>query len=160
MLAARPATAEPSKISTRVTAKGEVVATATLAATSAAVRQVLGSAERSHGLSPLTVSAKATADGSCERVKLRTRGLFAPFEIETRRCPTASGWRETLVASTDFTEYWNEWVIEDAAGGGTTVIFRTRALPNVAVPEALIQAETRRVLVKLMHKLSAAVTEG
>ena len=159
-LDARPDAAEQAKISTRVTARGEVVATITLAAAPAAVRQVLSSAERSHALAPSTVSAKATAEGKCERVKLKTRGLFAPFEIETRRCPTASGWRETLIASTNFVEYWNEWVIEDAAGGGARVTFRTRTVPNVAVPEAIIHAETRRVLAKLLHNLSAAVREG
>jgi len=154
------ATADAPKISTKITAKGEVVATVTLAVTLAAVREVLGSAERSHGLAPSTVSAKATPDGTCERVKLKTRGLFSPFEIETRRCPTAHGWKETLVASPHFVEYWNEWVVEDAAGGGTSITFKTRTLPNVAVPEAIIQSETKRVLAKLMHNLSAAVGAG
>lgn len=154
------ATAESPKVSTRITPKGEVVASVTLAAAPAAVREVLGSAERSHGLAPSTVSAKATRDGACERVKLKTRGLLSPFELETRRCPTAHGWKETLVASDHFVEYWNEWVVEDAAGGGTTVVFRTRTLPNVAVPESLIQSETRRILNKLMHNLSTAVSGG
>lgn len=154
------AAAEAPKVSTRVTAKGEVVASVTLAAAPAAVREVLGSAERSHGLSPFTVSAKATPDGSCERVKLKTRGMLSPFELETRRCPTAHGWKETLVASEHFVEYWNEWVVEDTGAGGSTVTFRTRTMPNVAVPEAIIQSETKRVLAKLMHNLSAAVGGG
>ncbi|MDC0720967.1 hypothetical protein [Nannocystis bainbridge] len=154
------AAADAPKISTKITAKGEVVASVTLAVAPTAVREVLGKAERSHGLSPFTVSAKATPDGNCERVKLKTRGLLSPFELETRRCPTAHGWKETLIASEHFVEYWNEWVVEDASTGGTTVTFRTRTMPNVAVPEAIIQSETRRVLAKLMHNLSAAVGGG
>jgi hypothetical protein len=154
------AVADSPKVATKITAKGEVVATITLAAKADAVREILGSAERSHGLAPSTVSAKATQDGACERVKLKTRGLLSPFELETRRCPTAHGWKETLVASDHFVEYWNEWVVEDAAAGGTTITFRTRTLPNVAVPEAIIQSETKRVLAKLMHNLSAAVGGG
>ncbi|WAS95980.1 SRPBCC family protein [Nannocystis punicea] len=154
------AAADAPKVSTKITPKGEVVASVTVAAAPAAVREVLGSAERSHGLSPFTVSAKATPDGSCERVKLKTRGLLSPFELETRRCPTASGWKETLVASAHFVEYWNEWVVEDAGAGSTTVTFRTRTMPNVAVPEAIIQTETKRVLAKLMHNLTAAVAGG
>lgn len=157
LAASHTATADSPKVSTHVTPKGEVVASVTLAAAPAAVRQYLGSAERSHGLAPSTVSAKATPDGNCERVKLKTRGLFTPFEIETRRCPTAHGWKETLVASDNFVEYWNEWIVEDAAGGGTSVVFRTRTVPNVAVPDAIIHSETRRVLTKLMHNLSAKI---
>lgn len=152
------ATADSPKVSTRVTPKGEVVASVTLAATPAAVREVLGSAERSHGLAPSTVSAKATPDGTCERVKLKTRGLFSPFEIETRRCPTTKGWRETLIASDHFVEYWNEWIVEDD-GDGSRVVFRTRTVPNVAVPEAIIHSETRRVLARLLNNLKAAVSE-
>lgn len=146
------------KVATKITPKGEVVATMRLAARPEAVREVLSSAERSHGLSPFTVSAKATPDGNCEKVKLRTRGLLQPFEIESRRCPTATGWKETLVASNDFSEYWNEWIVEDD-GGATQITFRTRSVPNVAVPEALIQAETRRVLARLFRNLQSAVGE-
>jgi hypothetical protein len=158
-----PAAAEApevtSKVSTKVTPKGEVVATMRLAAKPAAIREVLGSAERSHGLAPTTVSAKATPDGSCERVKLRTRGLLQPFEVETRRCPTAHGWKETLVSSPNFVEYWNEWVIEETPAG-TNITFRTKTVPNVVgVPEVLIQTETKRVLSRLLHNLQAAVGE-
>lgn len=156
--AAAGATEASSKVSTKITPKGEVVASMRLAAKPAAVREILGSAERSHGLSPFTVSAKATADGTCERVKLRTRGLLQPFEIETRRCPTTQGWRETMIASTDFLEYYNEWILEED-GDGSRVTFRTRSVPNVAVPESLIQAETRRVLARLLHNLQSAVGE-
>lgn len=148
---------EPApRVETHITAGGEIVASLRLSAKPAAVREVLASAERSHGLAPTTVSAKATADGPCERVKLKTRGLFTPFELETRRCPTARGFRETLVASADFAEYWNEWILEDV-DGGTRVVFRTRTVPKVAVPEALIQTEARRVIVRLLTNLKAAV---
>lgn len=150
---------DTSKVTTSVTPQGEVVAQLKVAAKPAAVRAILASAEKSHGLAPTTYEAKASPDGSCERVKLKVRGLIAPFEVETRRCPTASGWKETLVASANFTEYWNEWTIQETESG-STVTFKTRTIPNVVVPEAILLSETRRVVAKLMRNLSAAVIPG
>jgi len=150
---------DTSKVTTSVTPQGEVIAQLKLAAKPAAIRAILSSAEKSHGLAPTTYEAKASPDGSCERVKLKVRGLFAPFEIETRRCPTTHGWKETLVASASFTEYWNEWTIQETEGG-STVTFKTKTIPNVVVPAAILQSETRRVVAKLMRNLSAAVIPG
>ncbi len=159
------ATAEPDadadspRITTRVTAKGEVIAEMKVAATATAVRAQLAGAERAHGLAPTTVSAKATTDGKCEKVQLQTRGLLSPFVLETRRCPTITGWKETLVASDNFVEYWNEWTVKELPDGAL-VTFKTRTLPNVAVPDSIILAQTRRVLSKLMRNLLGALGES
>ena len=155
---AEPAEESP-KISTRITAKGVVIAEVRVNAKASAVRELLAGAERAHGLASTTVSVKATADGKCEKVKLQTRGLITPFSLETRRCPTATGWRETLVTSDNFVEYWNEWTVKDL-GDGSLVTFKTRTLPNVAVPESLILSQTRRVLGKLMKSVLVALGES
>ncbi len=147
-----------SRITTRVTAEGLVIAQVRVAASPAAVRVQLGDAERAHRLAPTTVSVKATADGACEKLQLATRGLLSPFQLETRRCPTSTGWRETLVRSSDFKEYWNEWTLKED-GTGTLVTFTTRTLPDVAVPESIILSQTRRVLAKLMRGLLGALGE-
>jgi hypothetical protein len=144
-------------VSTKVNAKGEIVAQLKIAAKPAKVRELLGSAERSHSLAPTTVAAKATPDGNCERVKLKTRGILQPLEIETRRCPTASGFKETMVASKDFLEYYNEWTVQES-GDGSLVVFTSRTVPNVAIPEAILQSETRRVLGRVMRNLSSALS--
>ena len=147
-----------SKITTRVTADGLVIAQVRVAASPAAVRELLSDAARTHRLAPTTVSVKATADGACEKLQLSTRGLLSPFQLETRRCPTSTGWRETLVRSSDFKEYWNEWTVK-ADGAGTLVTFTTRTLPDVAVPESIILSQTRSVLAKLMRGLLGALGE-
>lgn len=147
-----------SRITTRVTADGLVIAQVRVAASPAAVRVQLADAERAHRLAPTTVSVKATADGACEKLQLATRGLLSPFQLETRRCPTSTGWRETLVRSSDFKEYWNEWTLKED-GTGTLVTFTTRTLPDVAVPESIILSQTRRVLTKLMRGLLGALGE-
>jgi len=147
-----------TRITTRVTAEGLVIAQVRVAASPAAVRELLSDAARTHRLAPTTVSVKATADGACEKLQLSTRGLLSPFQLETRRCPTSTGWRETLVRSTDFKEYWNEWTVKED-GTGALVTFTTRTLPDVAVPESLILSQTRRVLAKLMRGLLGALGE-
>ena len=152
-------TEESPKISTRITDKGIVIAEMRVDARASAVRELLAGAERAHGLASTTISVKATADGKCERVKLQTRGLITPFSLETRRCPTATGWRETLVTSDNFIEYWNEWTVKDL-GNGSLVTFKTRTMPNVAVPESLILSQTRRVLGKLMKSVLVALGES
>lgn len=166
-VAASPAAAAPAdedaeetstRITTRVTPEGLVIAQVRVAASPAAVREQLAGAERAHRLAPTTVSVKATADGACEKLQLATRGLLSPFQLETRRCPTSTGWRETLVRSSDFKEYWNEWTLKED-GTGTLVTFTTRTLPDVAVPESIILSQTRRVLAKLMRGLLGALGE-
>ena len=151
--------ADSARITTRITAKGEVIAELKVAAKPAAVREQLAGAEKAHNLAPTTISSKAAADGKCEKVDLQTRGFITPFVLKTRRCPTATGWKETLVASDNFVEYWNEWSVKELPDGGSLVIFKTRTLPNVAVPESLILSQTRRVLNKLMRNLQAALGE-
>ena len=152
------ADADSPRITTRVTAKGEVIAEMKVAATASAVRAQLAGAERAHRLAPTTFSVKATPDGACEKLHLSVRGLFSPFQLETRRCPTSTGWRETLIRSSDFKEYWNEWTIK-ADGDGTLVTFTTRTVPDVAVPLSIIQSQTRGVLAKVMRGLLGALGE-
>lgn len=163
-LAAAPPTAGAEeaapKVSMRISPKGEVVAQVKLSASSKVVREVLASAERWHKLAPTTVSAKATRDGSCEKVKLSVRGLVEPFQLETRRCPTAKGWLETLVNSSDFSEYRNEWELEDLGAEGSRVTFKTRTIPKVVVPESLLQMETKRILNRVMKNLQSEFGEG
>jgi hypothetical protein len=151
---------DSKRITTRITAKGEVIAEMKVAAKPAAVRLQLAGAEKAHNLAPTTISSKATTDGKCEKVQLQTRGLFSPFVLETRRCPTATGWKETLVASTNFVEYWNEWSVKELPDGGSLITFKTRTLPDVAVPESIILSQTRRVLGKLMRNLLGALGES
>lgn len=151
--------ASSGRITTRVTAEGQVIAQVKVAAKPAAVREILASAEQAHGLASTTVSVKATRDGACEKVALQTRGLLSPFSLETRRCPTSTGWKETMVASQDFVEYWNEWVVQEQ-DGGALISFKTRTLPNVSVPESLILSQTRRVLTRLMRNLLTKLGEG
>jgi ribosome-associated toxin RatA of RatAB toxin-antitoxin module len=159
----RPAAAEgpgAPKISTSINAKGEVVAQVKLATRAATVRGLLGDATRWHKLAPTTVSVKATRDGECEKVKLQVRGLIEPFQVETRRCPTATGWLETKVASSDFSEYRNEWELADLGEQGSMVTFRTRTIPNVQVPESLLQMETKRILMRVFKNMLSALGEG
>lgn len=148
--------AEKAMVWTRVTDEGEVIALAKIPASAAAVREVLANAERSHMLASTTIEVAATPEGACSRVKLKVRGVLSPFHLETRRCPTATGFQETLVASSDFLAYYNEWTIQET-GDGVLVSFRSRSLPDVAVPESLILSQTRKVLAKVLARLADEV---
>lgn len=152
-----PASAEAGpKIWTRVTDDGDVIAVVRIDAPIAAVRSALGSAEKAHFFAPTTIEARATADGSCERVALRVKGLFSPFVATTRRCPTADGWVEKLVESDDFSDYTAEWKLQ-GIGEATAVHFRVRTIINVSVPHSMITSRTRKVLTTTLERLIAAV---
>lgn len=152
---AAAADGEP-KVWSRVTDEGEVIVLTKIPASAAAVRAVLADAERSHMLAPTTIEAKASADGACLRVKLKVRGVVSPLHLETRRCPTTTGFKETLIASSDFVDYHNEWTIQEM-GDVVLVSFRSRSMPDLSVPESFILSQTRKVLTKVMTRLSDEV---
>lgn len=160
--ASLPATASAEaspKIWTRVTDDGDVIAVVRIPAPLAAVKAALVSAARAHRFAPTTIEARATADGACERVALRVKGFFSPFTVTTRRCPTADGWFETLVASDDFSEYQTEWKLQEI-GEATAVHYRVRTIINVSVPHSMITSRTRKVLTTTLERLIAAIDEA
>ncbi|MEZ4447996.1 MAG: hypothetical protein R3B09_00870 [Nannocystaceae bacterium] len=155
--AASPASADTTpKIWTRVTDNDEVIAVVRIDAPLETVRKALISAEKAHSYAPTTLAARATTDGTCERIALRVKGLFSPFVATTRRCPTSDGWLEKLVESDDFSDYLAEWKLQ-SMGDATAVHYRVRTIINVSVPQSMITSQTRKVLKTTLQRLIAAV---
>ncbi len=142
---------------TKHTDQGYIVAVARVPATAEKIREFISDGERAHNLAPTTIKATKTADdGTCQRMHLKVRGVFSPFEIDTRRCRTAKGFRETMVASDDFDFYDVEWVIEPA-GEYSMVSFRARNVLSMAVPQGLQIRESKKVMAKTVKNLASAL---
>lgn len=101
---------------------------------------------------PDMISVEATPRAGCHEIEGRTRGLLRPLAYRSLRCPTPTGFLETLVASEDFERYEAEWRIE-AVEGGTRVSFRIDVLPDLPVPRALVSENVKRSAVAVVTAL-------
>ena len=95
--------------------------------------------QRSH---LVVLGVRRTSEGACESIRRTTRGLYRPLELHTRFCPTATGWRERLVAAGDFTAYEADWTLRPMADGQTGVELRILSQVNLMVPQGLLQSGT------------------
>lgn len=85
----------------------------------------------------------AKPDGDCSLITRTTRGVWRPLEMRTRLCPTAGGWREKLIESTDFDAYDTEWdIAADPASGRMRVQLAMKSDLAGAVPDALVRQAT------------------
>lgn len=144
-IAAIALAAEPD---VRVEPDGTVVATVVVAAQPTAVRALLADGVDATRLSPDVYGVQATPAGDCQVLDKETRGVFRPFHLRTRRCPTAAGWTETLVGSDDFTAFRSSVEVAPA-GDATRVTYRVRTSLAIPVPQAALNrsvSDSARVL--------------
>ena len=120
------------------------------------IRRVVGDTRALATLSPDVLSVETQPRGECEEVTRSTRGMLRPFRLRSLRCPTAQGWKESLIEQGDFTEYATEWRIVETAAG-TEVVYRVRTALDIAVPEAVIRRtvaqSARDQLLKLARRV-------
>jgi hypothetical protein len=140
----------------RVAEDGSVVGRMVIDASEQEIRAAIPELQEA-GHSSSVLEARIVKDGSCSSVFRKTRGLIRPLEMQTRFCPTTTGWRESLVSSADFNAYETEWVVRPQPGGGTSVQLRVVSGVNLMVPEALVRSSTvsgvRESLASLIQRL-------
>jgi hypothetical protein len=140
----------------RVESDGTVVATVLVGAEPAAVRALLADGVDATRLSPDVYGVRATPVGDCQLLDKETRGIFRPFHLRTRRCPTAVGWSETLVGSDDFTAFRSSVEVAPA-GSATRVTYRVQTSLAAPVPQAALNRSVsdsaRALLDNLVRRL-------
>lgn len=90
-----------------------------------------------------------TPDGSCLRVALDVPSAIGRIRYTERRCPTAEGYRSTLLESEDFDYFEATWVLETSEGG-CRARYGLRSKPSFPVPRALAQRLTGRSIRKML----------
>lgn len=120
----------------RVQEDGSVVARVLVPAPEARVRAVIPELQ-GEGVNSNVLKVRRTTEGPCESIQRETRGLYRPLQLQTRFCPTATGWRERLVTPGDFTAYEADWTLRPLADGQTGVELRVMSEVNLMVPRSL-----------------------
>jgi len=161
LAATSPATADegsPKKVQVWTkSADGYVIAVARVPFSADTVLDFMADGARAHRLAPTTFKAQRLGeDGTCERLRLTVRGLFSPFKIDTRRCRTANGYRETMIASEDFEAYEVIWEVEPV-GDDSLISFRAKNVLSISIPEALQIRESKKVMSKTLKNLAKAL---
>jgi hypothetical protein len=129
------------KPSVRVQDDGTVVGRLLIDADASHIKKAIPGLQDANASSQV-VEARMVPNGSCNDIFRKTRGLWRPLEMQTRFCPTTTGWREFLVQSSDFNAYETEWVLRPSAGGGTQVQLKVVSDVNLMVPTSAVRSST------------------
>ncbi len=141
-----------------VAGESTVTTDVVIAADAATVRAALSDPISASRLSGDVLDAKVVGkDGDCTLVQVTTRGLSSPLLYVTRRCPTADGFRETLVQTDDFDSQSSSWKLASVAGG-TQVTLQVRSEPRLPIPQRLINAAVGSSAVQTLKNLVQRVT--
>lgn len=162
LLLAVPAMANEPSVT--VDQSGSVVVGRTLlAAPSAQVKKAIQQVSAAEMSSPSVLDVTKIRDGACEQITRKTRGVFSPLVMNTRRCPTQTGWREFLVQSDDFNAYEMNWVVREGVAGGTQVELHVKTELSLGVPQSLVNAagvkSVRQTLEDVLRNLLAGKSE-
>lgn len=118
----------------------------------AQVRALLADYSQIAAMSPELLEYRVEPAPPCSLVHITTKGLSAPMHYTVRRCPTETGFRETLVESDGGVEQMvTEWTVAPAEEGSRV---RLTVLARVAhVPQILVNQGTRRSIGNLVRKI-------
>jgi len=144
--------AEPTKAS-----DGSICMRVIIPASEADIRQQIDTANEANSL---VGSAKITGSekvGDCERLTYKTPGLITSLTYTAMRCPTASGWEETLVESDSFTDNRSSWTLRPVEGG-TEIDYRVRVRLNIPVGQSMIDAQIAQSLKRAIERLEERVS--
>ena len=128
---------------------GLVVGTVVLKASVDEVKAAL----KEPGTSADVLEMKITNRGPCDEIFRKVKGMWTPLTYTALRCPTATGYIETLHASEDFTEYRDEWKIIGQEGGTTKVVHTLRTAVNLSVPQSMVNSGLKRGVTRSLNDL-------
>ncbi len=95
-------------------------------------------------------------EGSCKLIRTIVTHPLASIRYRSRQCPNSSGFRTELVESTDLTAFHSEWAVR-AIQGGTELIYKVRTIPSIAVPQFLVDRQTRASVTQLLERLKVSL---
>lgn len=108
-------------------------------------------------LSANVLAARVISKGTCDVVEMTVKGMTGPLSYVVKRCPTASGWTETLVSSDDFDAHRAEWSVTPTAGG-SLVSLSIHTEPDVPVPQRIVNGVVQSQVVQTLSNLVRKVT--
>lgn len=98
-----------------------------------------------------TVTVRGT-DGTCQRVHTAVEHPVASIDYEAKVCPTSEGWKAELVQSAHLQAFSSEWNLTPS-GDGTRIRYRVRTVPDIPVPQFIVDRQSKSSVAALLVKL-------
>jgi len=135
-----------------VQSDGSVLMRIVFPASEADVRAELDTAAEASALHGDATLVSQERQGACERSTFQTRGLISSISYVALRCPTATGWKQTLVSSDSFEENEAEWALRTVEGG-TELRYRIQVRLDLPVGQGMVNAQIVRSMTQAMERL-------
>ena len=139
---AAPAHAGDGDPEVDVTADGTVVGHVVVGASADRVQTYLADIAFTRKLAKDVTDVEVVKSGGCELVTTYASGFIDVMYV-ARRCPTETGWIETLLESKQFADYYAEWIVTPVATG-MQLTFRLRTEMDMPVPARLVRGTLKR----------------
>ncbi|MFK7930797.1 MAG: hypothetical protein AB8H79_21620 [Myxococcota bacterium] len=108
-----------------------------------------------------TVVVVEGTEGPCLRLKSTSPSSVMTVKYRTKRCPTSTGFRSTLIDSNAFKSYTTSWVFKDIGNGKSTATYTIMANSSLWVPEGIVRRQTRLGIERMLTNVQAwSVTQG
>lgn len=141
-LGVAPASADDGEPEVVITADGTIEGTVVVGAPPDVVRSYLADIAMTRKLAKDVVKVDVVKDGGCELVTTYASS-FIEVTYLARRCPTETGWIETLLSSEQFSDYYAEWFVTPVRSG-IELRFRLRTDLDLPVPVRIVRGTLKR----------------
>ncbi len=148
-----PAFADGGEPEVVITADGTVEGVVVVGAPPDRVRAYIADIAMTRKLAKDVVSVDVVKDGGCELVTTYASS-FIDVTYVARRCPTETGWIETLLESEQFADYYAEWFIAPVSNG-IELRFRLRTDLDMPVPARLVRGALKRSVMGTLVAIQA-----
>ncbi len=142
---------------TTVSENGTVEVRTLVSASEAEIRALLSDPMASARLAPGFMSMSTAPQGACLHLNVAVAGPLDAISYTALRCPTATGWRTSLLESDTLTAMDAEWSVTPRADG-TEVVYRLRSDVSMPVPSFLVRRNVLRSAVGTLESLVRKVT--
>ena len=131
---------------------GSVMMSVVLPVSEGEVRAELDTAAEASALHGDATIVSQERQGACEQSTFKTRGLLSSIYYVAQRCPTASGWKQTLISSDTFEHNEAEWSLRPVEGG-TELRYRIRVSLALPVGQGMVNAQISESMTRAMEHL-------
>ena len=99
-----------------------------------------------------TADIEVVSQQRCKTLQTRIHHPVASVRYTAETCPTGQGWKTRLVSSNDLEEFHYEWRVEEVKGK-TRILYFVRTIPRRAIPQFLIDRQTKGSVTRLLTRL-------
>ena len=122
------------------------------------VRKAIDTAAEAFSLGGEREILNLVADGACEIAEIRTPGPINPLTYTIRRCATADGFVESMIASDDFHANETTWTLVETSAG-TEIVYKVMVDPDIPTPSFLVNNKVKSAMAETLQDLYSRVSD-